>query len=232
MIRNALVISTHSSIPLQMIPPGGQRRQDIVSSAILPAAAVGALSAGLTPMTIFSNLLNAYATMDSKHDITGKLVESASNWLVGGGGEQGSPDAAAATSSQGTTGTTTTTSTATTTTRTTSRSISTTSSATTTSTTTTSPFTTAFYRQTNYGGTSNYLPRIEDPDPEPYRPYQAVVVDSLGLPPVKSNVDPSQPLRSKPPSEQLHRVTPGQPIYINNNRVSFDRGASGRYGIR
>ena len=57
------------------------RRQDLSSAAILPAAAVGALSAGLTPMTIFSNLLNAYATIDSKHDITGKLMQSATNWL-------------------------------------------------------------------------------------------------------------------------------------------------------
>ena len=36
--------------------------------------AMGALSKGLTPISIFSNLLNAYATLDNKHDITGELI--------------------------------------------------------------------------------------------------------------------------------------------------------------
>ena len=36
--------------------------------------AMGALSKGLTPISIFSNLLNAYATLDNKHDITGELM--------------------------------------------------------------------------------------------------------------------------------------------------------------
>ena len=47
------------------------RRQDLLSD-VLPSAAVGALASGLTPISIFSNLLNAYATLDNKHDITGK----------------------------------------------------------------------------------------------------------------------------------------------------------------
>ena len=51
------------------IPQPG-RRQDILTD-IIPSAAVGALTSGLTPISIFSNLLNAYATLDSKHDITG-----------------------------------------------------------------------------------------------------------------------------------------------------------------
>jgi hypothetical protein len=33
--------------------------------------AMGALTKGLAPISIFSNLLNAYATLDNKHDITG-----------------------------------------------------------------------------------------------------------------------------------------------------------------
>ena len=37
------------------------------------SAAVGALASGLTPISIFSNLLNAYATLDNKHDIKGYL---------------------------------------------------------------------------------------------------------------------------------------------------------------
>ena len=48
------------------------RRQDFLSD-VLPSAAVGALASGLTPISIFSNLLNAYATLDNKHDITGKF---------------------------------------------------------------------------------------------------------------------------------------------------------------
>ena len=52
---------------------GPTRRQDILSD-VIPSAAVGALTSGLTPISIFSNLLNAYATLDSKHDITGKLL--------------------------------------------------------------------------------------------------------------------------------------------------------------
>jgi hypothetical protein len=105
-------------------------------------------------MTIFSNLLNAYATIDSKHDITGKIVQSASSWLSPGGSNDAS---------------------------TTATTIQTTSSTTTTTTTTQTPAKSRIY---NYRG-----------------PYQADVVDSNGLPPVKSNVNPSQPLREKPPSE-------------------------------
>ena len=53
------------------------RRQDIAD--VLPAAVGGVLSSGLTPISIFSNLLNAYATLDSKHDITSRLVDTASS---------------------------------------------------------------------------------------------------------------------------------------------------------
>merc|ERR1719323_1357401 len=56
---------------------GPTRRQDILSD-VIPSAAVGALTSGLTPISIFSNLLNAYATLDSKHDITSRIVEQAS----------------------------------------------------------------------------------------------------------------------------------------------------------
>ena len=44
----------------------GIRRQDVADLAM------GALTKGLAPISIFSNLLNAYATLDNKHDITGK----------------------------------------------------------------------------------------------------------------------------------------------------------------
>ena len=58
---------------------------------ILPAAAVNAVSSSLTPITIFSNLLNAYATIDSKHDITEKLINTATS-LLGGGAGSGDDD--------------------------------------------------------------------------------------------------------------------------------------------
>ena len=47
---------------------------------------MNAVSSSLTPITIFSNLLNAYATIDSKHDITEKLINTATS-LLGGGGD-------------------------------------------------------------------------------------------------------------------------------------------------
>ena len=62
---------------------------------ILPAAAVNAVSSSLTPITIFSNLLNAYATIDSKHDITEKLINTATSLLGGGGGDSGEEEEAA-----------------------------------------------------------------------------------------------------------------------------------------
>jgi hypothetical protein len=58
---------------------GGSRRQDLISG-LLPAA-IGLSGAGISPVGIFSNLLNAYATIDSKHDITGKLISGAASWF-------------------------------------------------------------------------------------------------------------------------------------------------------
>ena len=49
---------------------------------MLPAA-IGLGSTGVSPVGIFSNLLNAYATIDSKHDITGKLINGAASWFGG-----------------------------------------------------------------------------------------------------------------------------------------------------
>ena len=62
------VLLHRNNVPHQ----GPSRRQDFLSD-VLPSAAVGALASGLTPISIFSNLLNAYATLDNKHDITGKF---------------------------------------------------------------------------------------------------------------------------------------------------------------
>ena len=59
--------------------PLSLRRQDFVSG-LLPLALGGS---GVSPVGIFSNLLNAYATIDSKHDITGKLINGAASWFQG-----------------------------------------------------------------------------------------------------------------------------------------------------
>lgn len=128
-------------------------------------------------MTIFSNLLNAYATIDSKHDITGKLVKQATSWL-GVEDEEGNAKNGTSASMES---------------RETTQSTSSTSDLMTTiSTTATTPTT------RNGGGA-----------------FDAIVVDNNGLPPVKSNVNPSQPLREKPPSEGFFRATPKPLLYSN-----------------
>ena len=123
------------------------RRQDLLGD-VLPSAAVGALASGLTPISIFSNLLNAYATLDSKHDITGKIVEGASALF------NPSPKEAQITEKP-------------------------------------EPKSSTTENSDNNDGN-----------------YDAVIVDAVDLPPVRSNVDPDQPLRPKPPSEGVFRVTP------------------------
>ena len=70
----------------------------------------------------------------------------------------------------------------------------------------------------------NPSPKEAEPEPEPKStqstpdseefdnfedgPFDADVVDALDLPPVRSNVNPDQPLRPKPPSDGVFRVTP------------------------
>ena len=63
--------------------PGATRRvgENNVIGSLLPAAIGLSSSAGISPIGIFSNLLNAYATIDSKHDLTGKLINSAASWF-------------------------------------------------------------------------------------------------------------------------------------------------------
>lgn len=170
----------------------GIKRQDLAGS-LIPAAAVGALTAGIGPLTVFSNLLNAYATMDSKHDITDKLVKSASQWL---GVDENDTELTSKTTTRPTTQTEATTTEPTTTMSTTSSQL--TSSVTKTSAqwTTTTTRSTTRVMEDWYGA-----------------PYQAVVVDSDDLPPVKSNVNPNQPLRKKPPSLGHFQATPKPNAY-------------------
>merc|ERR1712083_16955 len=59
------------------------RRQDGIGS-LIPAAiglAGGIPGSGVSPIGIFSNLLSAYASIDSKHDITGKLINAGASWF-------------------------------------------------------------------------------------------------------------------------------------------------------
>ena len=66
-------------------PPSNRRvGGNNVINSLLPAAiglSGSTASAGISPIGIFSNLLNAYATIDSKHDLTGKLINSAASWF-------------------------------------------------------------------------------------------------------------------------------------------------------
>ena len=75
-------------VPQADRPQKSERKQDLISSlvpaAIIPAA-IGLGSAGISPVGIFSNLLNAYATIDSKHDLTGKLINGAASFFQGPG---------------------------------------------------------------------------------------------------------------------------------------------------
>ena len=163
------------------------RRQDPVSAAVagaaIPAAAaLGAISSSLTPVSIFSNLLNAYATLDSKHDITSKLVESASSWLTSDGQQvQASSDFGS-----------------------------------TPQISTTSPIT--LNNKINQPSTENQITEkaserssttTTTEDYNENDPYKAIVVESDGsLPPIRSNVGFGRPLRPKPPSDGVFRVTP------------------------
>lgn len=171
-------------------PRHPNRRQDPVSAAVagaaIPAAAaLGAISSSLTPVSIFSNLLNAYATLDSKHDITSRLVESASNWLTPDG------QVVQASSDFGTT---------------------------TEVSATSARNSNVIINQdiTENQPQEEASRRSTTTTTEDYNendPYKAIVVESDGLPPVRSNVGFSQPLRPKPPSAGVFRVTPSPNYY-------------------
>ena len=171
--------------------PLPNRRQDPISAAVagaaIPAAAaLGAISSGLTPVSIFSNLLNAYATLDSKHDITSRIVESASSWLTSDGQEvQASSDFGSGNQES----------------------------------------TTLPQMKLSNGGKYHQTERASERSStstttEEYNendPYKAIIVESDGLPPVRSNVGFSQPLRPKPPSDGVFRVTPSPNYYPSSN---------------
>ena len=185
---------------------GGTDRQgsDIIGN-ILPAAIGLSSSAGISPIGIFSNLLNAYATIDSKHDLTGKIINSAANWLQPPTAEVRTTDVVETTTSATTTAT--------------SSSPSSKSSVRQKSEETT--------RRTGERPVTNISVRVHDKISSDENQYQSVfdkiraaaqeseyhVVTDSPLPPVKSNLFSGGPLRPKPPSEEIIQVSPAPHDY-------------------
>jgi hypothetical protein len=206
----------------------GIRRQDLIGG-LLPAAIGLSSTAGVSPVGIFSNLLNAYATIDSKHDITGKLINGAASWF------QGTPDDAmtADTRSVESTEETTTTSLSTTTTtkkptqkptrrfknkkKTTTQGL-----FWTTERTTRYPVTSTNVRVRDKIATFsadqnehylNIFDKIKKAANSHESEYDIVTNYDNDLPPVRSNLYSEGPLRPKPPSEQMIQISPDQHDY-------------------
>ena len=176
---------------------------DIIGN-ILPAAIGLSGSAGISPIGIFSNLLNAYATIDSKHDLTGKLINSAASWLqpaaevrTTGAGEvtpgpasstaqpTPAPASAASLAGKGTEDREQETSTE-------------------------KPVTNISVRVREEGGNNNQYQSIFDKirAAAQSKDSEYDIVTSHDLPPMKSNIFSEGPLRPKPPSEDIIQVSP------------------------
>ena len=207
-----------------------ERRQDIIGG-LLPAAIGLSSSVGISPVGIFSNLLNAYATIDSKHDITGKLINGAATWFQGSDENSESPE-------QGSTSTTTeiSTSAQTSDTLNTAEVPSTTTPESTTSATTSSSLrytpTATNVRVTDKISTFSYSSEDEKEyysllqkirsgidsgsvgsnDKSDFDTEYDVVYDVL---PARSNLGIDIPLRPKPPSEDIVQVSPSPDRYNN-----------------
>ena len=181
--------------------PGASERQgqaDIIGN-ILPAAMGLSASAGISPIGIFSNLLNAYATIDSKHDLTGKIINSAASWLT--------PEVAELRTTDVGDETTTTTSTP--------SSIS--SSLENTTIRKDKPVTNISVRVTeDPGDESQYqsiFDKIRAAASSKESEYDIVTNYETDLPPMKSNIFAQGPLRPKPPSEEIIQVSPAPHDY-------------------
>ena len=215
------------SKPLSSRRVGGNN----VISNLLPAA-IGLSgspgSAGISPIGIFSNLLNAYATIDSKHDLTGKLINSAASWFQPGEtGEVRTSDSTEITTQSTSTLVTESHSTAL-------EKLEDRTSAPSSVFTTEPPAPTPTRKPL-----TNISVRVHDEIPERNKdanPYQSVfdkiraansnenqydVVTSndfqLSQLPVKSNLFHTGPLRPKPPSEDIIQVSPSPQDYDNTD---------------
>ena len=228
------------SVPtLSKAGPGATRRvgENNVIGSLLPAAIGLSSSAGISPIGIFSNLLNAYATIDSKHDLTGKLINSAASWF------QESPETGEVRTSESIEVTTQSTSTPVTESH---------SSAIekllTGAITTASPLTRSSTPRTRRPVT-NISVRVHDslpdsgPDNTPYQSifdkiraaatsqdnseYDVVTSNDFQLShlPVKSNLFHDGPLRAKPPSDDIIQVSPSAQDYDNTD-IDLQYGVS------
>eukprot|EP00090_Calanus_glacialis_P004778 TRINITY_DN13582_c0_g1_i1.p1 TRINITY_DN13582_c0_g1~~TRINITY_DN13582_c0_g1_i1.p1 ORF type:complete len:1386 (+),score=289.54 TRINITY_DN13582_c0_g1_i1:332-4489(+) len=224
----------------------GIRRQDLIAG-LLPAAIGLSSTAGVSPVGIFSNLLNAYATIDSKHDITGKLINGAASWF------QGTPDevmTADTRSTQNTEETTTTptvlSSSTSTTTYPTQRSTKRFNNKKRTTTERSFWKTSTTTRRYKYPVTATnvqvrdkistftsdeneqYLSifnKIKNAANSQESEYDIVTNYDKELPPVRSNLYSDGPLRPKPPSEQMIQVSPA-PHNYNQDIAPIQYGVS------
>jgi len=210
----------------------GNRRQDLIGS-LLPAAIGLSSTAGVSPVGIFSNLLNAYATIDSKHDITGKLINGAASWFQGPIAEVRTSDTISTekieetttpSSIQSSTTSASTTSTERSTKRftkkrtTTERSFWTTSSPTRKKYPITSTNVRVRDRISTFSNDENeqYLNifnKIKSAANSHESEYDIVTNYDKDIPPVRSNLYSDGPLRPKPPSEQIIQVSPAPHNY-------------------
>lgn len=184
--------------------PGASERQgqaDIIGN-ILPAAMGLSGSAGISPIGIFSNLLNAYATIDSKHDLTGKIINSAASWLTPEAAESRTTDVGDPT---------------TTPTSTTSSPPSTLSSKKTTTSRREKPITNISVRvnqdQKDESQYQSIFDKIRAAANSKESEYDIVTNYETNLPPMKSNIFAEGPLRPKPPSEEIIQVSPAPHDY-------------------
>ena len=184
--------------------PGASERQgqaDIIGN-ILPAAMGLSGSAGISPIGIFSNLLNAYATIDSKHDLTGKIINSAASWLTPEAAELRTTDVGDPT---------------TTPTSTTSSPPSTPSSKETTTSRREKPVTNISVRvnqdQKDESQYQSIFDKIRAAANSKESEYDIVTNYETNLPPMKSNIFAEGPLRPKPPSEEIIQVSPAPHDY-------------------
>lgn len=243
----SVTVSRRKSEELRPAPSLGSRRQDFVSG-LLPAAIGLAGGTGISPVGIFSNLVNAYATIDSKHDITGKLINGAASWF-------GGPPAEVRTADSQSVSLETTTSTPATTSTTTSTFKLRNKNKKTTTTTTTTESTTINNKQFKWPKPTSTSLRVSDRvssfSNSEQQEYQSllerikaatknsdeydVVVDTVTrnydhLPP-QSNLAHNGPLRPKPPSEQMIHVSPAPQSWGTDQQEQWQQQEQPQLGV-
>jgi len=155
--------------------------------------------------------LNAYATIDSKHDLTGKLINSAASWLQPPTAEVRTTDLVTATTTPD---------------------VSVSTSATvkndkrkeeTTTVRSEKPVTSVSVRvnEKQKNQYQSIFDKIRAAANTKESEYDIVTNYDTDLPPVKSNVFSDGPLRPKPPSEEIIQVSPAPHDYNKEDAVQF-----------